>query len=67
MATMLKLQLNTPPAVTRDTTVEMVNSASTLGGLMRKPRFVQIAADCTMKLTESVAMIGGMRSALMSA
>jgi hypothetical protein len=28
MATLLKLQLNTPPAVTRDTTVEMVNAAT---------------------------------------
>ncbi|MCC6717390.1 MAG: hypothetical protein IT555_05860 [Acetobacteraceae bacterium] len=28
MATMLKLQLNTAPAVTRDTTVEMVNAAT---------------------------------------
>lgn len=28
MATMLKLQLSTPPAVTRDTTVEMVNAAT---------------------------------------
>lgn len=28
MATLLKMQLNTPPAVTRDTTVEMVNAAT---------------------------------------
>jgi hypothetical protein len=34
---------------------------------MRSPRFVQIAADWTMNDSASVAMIGGMRSALMSA
>ncbi len=31
------------------------------GGLMRNPRFDQIAVDCTTKLIDSVAMIGGMR------
>ncbi|MNU08784.1 hypothetical protein D3C72_2549890 [compost metagenome] len=36
------------------------------GGLMRRPRFDQMAIDCTIKLIESVAMIGGMRNALMS-
>ena len=34
---------------------------------MRMPRFAQIAVDWKMKLVESVAMIGGIRSARISA
>ena len=57
------------PSATRATlgtpsVLDVVKSASADGGLMRSPRFVHIAADCTMKLIDSVAMIGGMRSAL---
>ena len=34
---------------------------------MRRPRLAQIAVDWMMKLVDSVAMIGGMRSARISA
>ena len=42
-------------------TMPVLNSASAGGGLMRRPRLYQIAADWKMKLEERVAMIGGMR------
>ncbi len=47
--------------------LDVVKSARKAGGFMRNPRFVQIAADCTMKLIDSVAMMGGMRKALIRA
>ena len=42
-------------------------SPRTSGGLMRSPRFRTIAIDRMMKLDDSVAMIGGIRSRRMSA
>ena len=45
----------------------VLNSASAGGGLIRRPRLYQIAADWKMKLEESVAMIGGMRRKRISA
>lgn len=44
----------------------VAKSARLSGGLMRMPRFAQIAVDWKRKLVERVAMIGGMRSARMS-
>ncbi|MNY14783.1 hypothetical protein D3C86_1479710 [compost metagenome] len=46
--------------------LDVANVASVSGGLMRRPRFDQMAMDCTMKLMESVAMIGGMRRSLIN-
>ena len=37
----------------------VATSARTSGGLMRRPRFHQIAVESTMKLDDSVAMMGG--------
>ena len=48
-------------------TIAVVKSASAGGGLMRRPRLYQIAADWKTKLELSVAMIGGMRSKRISA
>ena len=39
-----------------------VQAASNGGGLMRRPRLYEMAADRIRKLDDSVAMIGGMRS-----
>ena len=39
--------------------IHVVKSASTGGGLIRRPRLYEIAADKNRKLEDSVAMIGG--------
>jgi hypothetical protein len=42
-------------------------SASESGGLIRRPRFDQIATDWNTKDADRVAMIGGMRRSQISA
>ncbi|MNL73627.1 hypothetical protein D3C87_1991150 [compost metagenome] len=46
--------------------LDVAKVASVSGGLIRRPRLDQMAIDCTMKLIESVAMIGGMRRSLIN-
>lgn len=47
-------------------TLVVAKSPRAVGGLIRSPRFHQIAVDCTMKLDDSVAMIGGILSSRIS-